>query len=179
MSRLAKNPITIPAGVTISVEGDTISVKGSGGSLSRTFLPDVVGIEIVDGTVVLTPHALDKPEGRALWGTYASHITNMFVGVTEGYTKALEVHGVGYRAEIKGKELVMQLGFSHPVNIEIPEDLDVSVEKNTITVKGIDKDRVGWFAANVRSQKKPEPYKGKGIRYVGEIIRRKQGKKNA
>ncbi len=179
MSRLAKQPIAIPSGVEVSIKEDgTITVKGAKGELSRSFKTDVISIEKKDDTLVLEK-VKDTVFSRALVGTYASHLKNMIQGVTEGFVKKLIVEGVGFRSEVKGKELHMQLGFSHPVVMEIPEDLTVTAEKNVITVSGIDKDRTSQFAAQVRAKKKPEPYKGKGIRYEGEVIRRKQGKKSA
>ena len=178
MSRLSKKPIVIPEGVEAKIKGNTISLKGKKGELSRDFKTDIISIEIKDGTFVLSL-AVDTVFSRALIGTYASHLMNMIEGVTQGFEKKLIVEGVGFRSEVKGKELHMQLGFSHPVVMEIPEDLTVTAEKNLITVTGIDKDRTTQFASQIRAKKKPEPYKGKGIRYEGEIIRRKQGKKSA
>jgi large subunit ribosomal protein L6 len=176
MSRLAKNPIAIPSGVTVIIEDGVVTVKGTKGQLTREYKTDQVEIKLEGDTVVLT-HLKDSLFSRSLWGTYASHITNMFVGVTEGYMKKLQVEGVGYRWVLAGKKIEMQLGFSHPVVMEIPEGLEVVIEKSNLSVSGIDKEKVGLFTANIRAKKKPEPYKGKGIRYEGEIVRRKQGKK--
>lgn len=177
MSRIGKQPVQIPANTTVTQDGQLFTVKGPKGELTRPFKSDVA-IEIKDNEVVLT---LPKETmfTRSLWGTYASHFHNMIQGVNEGFEKKLVIEGVGYRASVAGKTLEMALGFSHPVKMEIPEGLDVAVEKNTITVSGIDKELVGSFAAAIRAKKKPEPYKGKGIRYHDEVIRRKQGKKTA
>ncbi len=178
MSRLAKKGIDIPAGVQCSLEGSVLRVKGPKGELTRPFKLDVIRIN-VDGDHINLEKVRDTVFSRALLGTYASHIRNMIQGVTQGFEKKLIVEGVGFRSEVKGKELHLALGFSHPVIMEIPEGLTVSAEKNVITVSGIDKEAVTQFAAKVRAKKKPEPYKGKGIRYEGEIIQRKQGKKSA
>lgn len=175
MSRLAKQPIEIPSGVTVTFTVPTMTVKGPKGELKRDFR-DEISIVVGDKDITITPNG-NSVFIRSLLGTYGSHIRNMMVGVTEGYKKDLEVEGVGYRWALSGKKIEMQLGFSHPVIMEVPEGIDVSIEKSTMSVSGIDKEAVGSFAAKVRSQKKPEPYKGKGIRYVGEYIRRKQGKK--
>jgi large subunit ribosomal protein L6 len=178
MSRLAKQPIAIPEGVEIKIDGTLITVKGKKGELSREFKTNIISIENKDNALVLGL-AEESVLSRALIGTYASHLKNMIHGVTEGFEKKLIVEGVGFRSEVKGKELHMQLGFSHPVVMEIPEDLNATAEKNLITITGIDKERTNQFAAQIRAKKKPEPYKGKGIRYHDEIIRRKQGKKTA
>ncbi len=175
MSRLAKQPVTIPEKVEATIEGGVFSVKGPKGNLSRTFTDDV-SITIADNVITLAP-ARENRLANALWGTYAAHIKNMIEGVTQGFTKVLQVEGVGYRGEVKGQTLVMQLGFSHPVIFTIPSGITVTAEKGTFTITGVDKEVVGQFAANVRAKKKPEPYKGKGIRYQGEYIIRKQGKK--
>jgi len=178
MSRLGKQPITIPTSVTVMLEGTTLSVKGPKGSLSRDFKTNLIAINIDGSEITLAPVGTDKLS-QSLWGTYASHIINMITGVTEGYSKILEIEGVGYRWEVKGSEIHMQVGFSHPVVINIPEGITAIAEKQQMTISGFDKELVGSFTADVRSQKKPEPYKGKGIRYKGEYIRRKQGKKTA
>ena len=176
MSRLAKKPMTIPTGTDVTVAPDgMVTVKGPQGELSRKVTPEVK-VAVDDGTVVVEKNKNTRL-AQSLIGTFASHIGNMIVGVNEPYVKKLIVEGVGYRAETQGNKLVMQLGFSHPVELDIPEGLTVTVEKEMITVTGIDKDMVGHFAALIRSKRKPEPYKGKGIRYEDEIIRRKQGKK--
>lgn len=175
MSRIGKQPITLPSGVEASHKDGVFTVKGPKGTLTRAIKSDVA-IAIDGQTITLSP-ARETDHARALWGTYASHIANMVEGVTQGFTKKLEIEGVGYRGEVKGQKLVLSLGFSHPVEVEIPEGVTVVVEKGTFTITGIDKDVVGQFAAVVRGYKEPEPYKGKGIRYQGEYIIRKQGKK--
>ena len=155
----------------------TMTVKGPKGTLTREFKDNVI-ITIDNGLITFAP-AKDDPFTRALWGTYASHVKNMIIGVTEGFEKKLILEGVGFKSEVRGEELVLALGFSHPVNVPIPKDLTVTAEKNVVTVTGIDKETVGAFTASVRALKKPEPYKGKGFRYDGEVIRRKAGKKTA
>ncbi len=154
-----------------------MTVKGPLGTISKTFRP-YVGVVIENGTITLSllAHSL---QARALWGTYASHIKNMLAGVNKAYEKKLVVDGIGFKADVKGTNLVMALGFSHPVSIPIPADLKVTTEKNNVIVSGVDCEKVGQFAAVVRASKKPEPYLGKGIRYSDEVIRRKQGKKAA
>jgi large subunit ribosomal protein L6 len=174
MSRLGKLPVTIPGGVTVTFENDVLTVKGPKATLTREVKKDVV-ISIDGDTITLTPGKTD--EAAALWGTYAAHLRNMLKGVTEGYTRVLEIEGVGYRAEVKGSDIVLSMGFSHPVPLAIPAGITAEVQKNVITLTSADKDALGQFAANVRKVKKPEPYKGKGIRYKGEFIIRKQGKK--
>lgn len=176
MSRIGKQQITVPAGTDVTINGSTVMVKGPLGELSREFRSEIA-IALNDGVVSFTMTE-DTKLSRALWGTVASHVKNMIDGVNKKFEKQLIVEGVGYRAEVKGSDLVMQLGFSHPVVMEIPEKLDVVSEKNVVTISGIDKEQVGAFASTVRLKKKPEPYKGKGIRYSDEIIRRKEGKKN-
>lgn len=177
MSRLAKQPIAIPQGVEVKKDGNTITIKGPKGELSRSFKTDVISIDVTD---MITLGLVEETVfSRALIGTYASHIKNMIHGVTQGFEKKLVVEGVGFRSEVKGTQLHMSLGFSHPVVMDIPQGLSVTAEKNVITVTGFDKEATNQFAAQIRAKKKPEPYKGKGIRYEGEIIRRKQGKKSA
>ncbi len=178
MSRIAKNPIPIPAQTEVSLAGGILTVKGPKGTLTRP-VKDDVAFAIEGGTVTLSPKNENDIFSRALWGTYASHVKNMLAGVTGGYQKKLILEGVGFKSEVKGKELALALGFSHGVNVPIPEGIAVTAEKNVITISGIDKEAVGQFAASVRALKKPEPYKGKGFRYDGEVIRRKQGKKAA
>ena len=175
MSRLGKQPITIPSGVEAAFTDGVMTVKGPKGTLTQEMRDDVT-VTIADGTITLEP-ANETKEARALWGTYAALARNLITGVTEGFEKKLEIEGVGYRAEAQGQKLVINVGFSHPVEMEVPEGLTAGVEKNVISIAGIDKEAVGQFAANVRKVKKPEPYKGKGIRYQGEYIIRKQGKK--
>jgi len=174
MSRLGKQPVVVPSGVTVTLEGNTLTVKGPKATLTREVKDDVT-FKIEGDTVTLTPNETDA--AKALWGTYAAHLRNMITGVTEGFTRVLEIEGVGYRAEVKGNEVVLNVGFSHPVNVTIPEGITAEVQKNVITLTGPDKEKLGQFAANIRKVKKPEPYKGKGIRYQGEYIIRKQGKK--
>jgi large subunit ribosomal protein L6 len=175
MSRIAKKPIPIPSGITVSVSNDTVMVKGRGGELKRTFRP-LIGITADGGNVVLEPKS-DTQLANALWGTYAAHIKNMMKGVAEPFTKQLLIEGVGYKANVQGNKIVFAIGFSHPVEVEIPTGLTVTLDKGVITVSGIDKDAVGQFSASLRALKVPEPYKGKGIRYSDEVVRRKQGKK--
>lgn len=175
MSRLGKQPVTIPSGVTATMENGALTVKGPKATLTRDIREQDVDIKIEGDTITITPKDTDM--APALWGTYAAHVRNMVTGVTEGFTRVLEIEGVGYRAAVQGNEIVLNVGFSHPVNVEIPEGISAEVVKNTITLTGSDKDALGQFAANVRKVKKPEPYKGKGIRYQGEYIIRKQGKK--
>jgi len=177
MSRLGKNPITIPANITVDFKDNVMVIKGPKGELSRTFTNHVT-IEVTADTVTVTP-VKDDVFSRSLWGTVASHVTNMFVGVTEGYQKVLEVEGVGYRWTLQGDTIEMSLGFSHPVIMPVPKGITVEIEKSTMKISGIDKELVGSFTADIRAKKKPEPYKGKGIRYQGEHIRRKQGKRAA
>jgi large subunit ribosomal protein L6 len=179
MSRIAKLPIPIPAGTTITLVDGLFTVKGPKGTVEKIFKNDVV--VLIDGTntVTLMPKNDKDIFSRALWGTYASHVKNMITGVNAGYSKKLILEGVGFKSEVKGKNLELALGFSHGVTVPIPEGLTVTAEKNNIVMTGIDKEVVGQFAAKIRAMKKPEPYKGKGFRYEGEVIRRKQGKKAA
>jgi large subunit ribosomal protein L6 len=177
MSRLAKRPIAIPQKTEVTVSADTITVKGPKGTLARPAHRLIAVEQGADGVQVSMKK--DTLEARALVGSYASHIRNMFEGVTTGFSKKLLIEGVGYKWDVAGKTLNLSLGFSHPVKVSIPEGLTVTVEKGTLTITGFDKEQVGQFAANVRALKKPEPYKGKGIRYDSEVIRRKQGKKAA
>lgn len=175
MSRLGKLPITIPGGVEAVFVDGVLKVKGPKGELERT-MDKEVSVTLEGQTLAFAP-ANETDYSRALWGTYAAHARNMIKGVTEGFKKELEIEGVGYRAEAQGEKLTLSVGFSHPVVITAPAGLSVKAEKGLITIEGADKDMVGQFAANVRAVKKPEPYKGKGIHYVGEYIIRKQGKK--
>jgi large subunit ribosomal protein L6 len=175
MSRLGKQPIEIPAGVEATFAEGVLTVKGPKGTLTQEMRP-IIGVAVENNAITLTPKK-ESLESRALWGTYAALVHNMIGGVTEGFKKVLEVEGVGYRADAQGQKLTLSVGFSHPVVVEVPEGLSAVVEKNVITITGNDKHAVGQFAANVRKVKEPEPYKGKGIRYQGEHIIRKQGKK--
>jgi len=178
MSRLAKKPIPIPAKTEVTISGNTVTVKGPKGELSRDFDMKIVGIEKTDEGLKLDLRKKDV-FGNSLIGTYASHLYNMIDGVNTGYEKKLILEGVGYRMNLAGEKLDMALGFSHPVSIKIPKGITVIVEKNNMTIQGIDKELVGSFAAGMRALKKPEPYKGKGMRYHDEVILRKQGKKAA
>lgn len=175
MSRLGKQPITIPKGVEASFADNTLTVKGTKGTLTQKVRP-LVSVTLEGDTITLAP-TKETIEARALWGTYAALVHNMIEGVTDGFSKVLEIEGVGYRADAQGQKLTLNVGFSHPVVMEVPEGVAATVEKNVITITGHDKHAVGQFAANVRKVRKPEPYKGKGIRYQGEYIIRKQGKK--
>ena len=177
MSRLAKRPIAIPAKTEITFSDLILSVKGPKGVLSRP-VHRLVNIDIGAEGVQVSTKSISK-EAKAGIGTYASHIRNMIEGVNTGFQKKLLIEGVGYKWDVAGKVLNLGLGFSHPVKMDIPEGLAVTVEKGVLNISGFDKELVGQFAANVRALKKPEPYKGKGIRYEGEVIRRKQGKKAA
>ncbi len=180
MSRLAKNPIDIPAGVTVEVNGQDVKVKGPKGELSMR-VHDEVSVALQDneqGKQVKLERRSNSRAARALWGTMWSLVRNMINGVNEGYTKKLEIQGVGYRANMQGNTLVMQLGFSHDVQYPIPQGVTVTVDKQTsISVSGIDKELVGAVASKIKSFKPPEPYKGKGIRYEGQFVLRKEGKK--
>ena len=175
MSRIGRLPVVVPAGVTVEVkENNYVVVKGSKGTLERN-LPVEMDIKVEDGQVVVTrPNDLKKM--KALHGLTRTLIHNMVVGVSEGYQKVLEVNGVGYRAQKQGKKLVLSLGYSHPVEMEDPEGLETTVDGNKITVQGISKEKVGQYAAEIREKRRPEPYKGKGIKYADEVIRRKVGK---
>ena len=176
MSRIGKKPITVPAGVTLTQNGQNISVKGPKGELSFT-LPDVVTGSFEDNTLTLSVDESEK-NATAMWGMSRTMVSNMIEGVTNGYKKELELRGVGYRAQMKGTNLSMQLGFSHDVDYTPPAGITIEAPKPTsIIVSGIDKQQVGQVAAEIRAFRKPEPYKGKGVRYVGEYVRQKEGKK--
>ncbi|WP_298917127.1 50S ribosomal protein L6 [uncultured Algimonas sp.] len=176
MSRIGKKPVTVPSGVTLTQTGQTVSVKGPKGELSFT-LPDVVKGSFADNELSLDV-ADGAKNGSAMWGMARTMVANMIEGVTNGYTKALELRGVGYRAQAKGTGITMQLGYSHDVNYTPPEGIKIEAPKPTsIVVSGIDKQKVGQVAAEIRAFRKPEPYKGKGVRYVGEYVRQKEGKK--
>jgi len=177
MSRIGKQEIQIPKGVKVTKTGSILTVVGPKGTLTKIFRDDIT-INIAEDLVTLNPKRNDK-FSKSLWGTYASHIKNMINGVETPYQKKLILEGVGFKSEVKGKELVFALGFSHPVIAKIPEGIIATAEKNVISISGIDKELVGSFASAVRALKKPEPYKGKGMRYEDEVIRRKQGKKTA
>ena len=178
MSRIGKKPITVPAGVTATIENGVVSVKGPKGTLTMPVFDDIK-YETVDGGILVTP-ANDTKRARAFWGMQRTLVQNLVTGVTEGFTKVLEINGVGYRAQKQGKNLNLSLGFSHPVIVEPPQGVEFDVSSaNAITVKGIDKEVVGQIAAEIRGFREPEPYKGKGIKYAGEHIRRKEGKAGA
>ena len=175
MSRIGRMPIAIPAGVTVEVaENNKVTVKGPKGTLERVLAPEMN--IAVEGAEVVVTRPNDLKRMKSLHGLTRTLINNMVVGVSTGYEKKLEVNGVGYKAAKAGKKLTLSLGYSHPVEMEDPEGLESVVEGNTITVKGIDKEKVGQYAAEIRSKREPEPYKGKGIKYVDEVIRRKVGK---
>ncbi len=175
MSRIGKNPITIPANVEAKVDGSTVTVKGPKGTLTQTFHKDMI-IELKDGAITVTRPS-DEANHRSLHGLTRTLINNMVVGVSEGYSKELDVMGVGYRVAKQGKDLVMTLGFSHQVIVSEIEGITIDVPNpNKIVISGPDKQKVGQFAAEVREKRPPEPYKGKGIRYTGEFVRHKEGK---
>ena len=176
MSRIGRMPIAIPAGVTVEVaENNKVTVKGPKGTLERVMVPEM---EIkVDGAVATVSRPNDLKRMKSLHGLTRTLLNNMIVGVTDGYEKVLEINGVGYRAQKQGKKLVLSLGYSHPVEMEDPEGIETVLDgQNKITVKGIDKEKVGQYAAEIRDKRRPEPYKGKGIKYADETIRRKVGK---
>jgi len=175
MSRIGKKPIIIPKEVTVTVQERTVSAKGPKGQDSLELHP-AVSVGLQEGTLLVSVSAPEEKQSRALWGLYRALLANMIQGVLRGFEKKLEMVGVGYKAALQGRMLTLEVGFSHPVAFAIPEGLQVSVEKNTLTITGLNKQLVGAFAAKVRSIRKPEPYKGKGIKYAGEIIRRKAGK---
>jgi large subunit ribosomal protein L6 len=176
MSRIGKNPVTIPQGVTVEVAGQTLTCKGKLGTLKLP-LSQEVSAAVKDGKVTVTPKDQSK-RARVQWGTTRAHINNMVAGVSKGFTKNLEIEGVGYRASVQGKNLVLQLGYSHDVVFPIPAEIKITCEKPTsIAIAGPDRQQVGQTAAVIRAFRKPEPYKGKGIKYADEHIRRKEGKK--
>jgi large subunit ribosomal protein L6 len=177
MSRIGKKPIAIPSGVTATVESGTLTVKGPKGTLAMQLLDDLVKYEIAEGEIRVTP-LTDAQRNRAAWGMQRTNVQNLVTGVTEGFQKVLEITGVGYRAQAQGKNLKLQLGYSHDVNFSVPEGVDVKTpDQTTVEISGIDKQKVGQVAAEIRRWRKPEPYKGKGIKYRGEYIFRKEGKK--
>jgi large subunit ribosomal protein L6 len=177
MSRIGKKPIALPTGVTATVESGMLTVKGPKGSLAMQLLDDLVKYEVGEGEILVTP-LTDAQRNRAAWGMTRTNVQNLVTGVTEGFTKVLEITGVGYRAQAQGKNLRLQLGYSHDVNYPVPEGIDVKTpDQNTVEISGIDKQKVGQVAAEIRRWRKPEPYKGKGIKYRGEYIFRKEGKK--
>ena len=176
MSRIGKNPVAIPQGVTVEISGQTLTCKGKLGTLKLP-LSGEVSASVADGKVTVTPKSATK-RARMHWGTMRATIANMVNGVSKGYTKNLEIEGVGYRAAVQGKNLVLQLGYSHDVTFPIPGEIKITCEKPTsITITGPDRQQVGQIAAVLRSYREPEPYKGKGNRYASEHVRRKEGKK--
>jgi len=176
MSRIGKRPVAIPAGVTATTEGEILSVKGPKGTLSMQMLDDI-RYDIGDDGISVQP-ANDTKRARSFWGMQRSLVQNLVTGVTEGFTKTLEITGVGYRAAVQGRNLRLQLGFSHDVNVAVPAGIDIKTpDQTTVEISGIDRQQVGQVAAEIRRWRKPEPYKGKGIKYRGEYIFRKEGKK--
>nr|WP_294851637.1 50S ribosomal protein L6 [uncultured Sphingomonas sp.] len=177
MSRIGKKPVEMPSGVTATIEGQTLTVKGPKGTLSMALMDDLVSYKVEDGSISVSP-LTQAQRNRAAWGMQRTNVQNLVTGVTEGFTKVLEITGVGYRAQAQGKTLKLQLGYSHDVNFDVPEGVDVKTPDNTtVEITGIDKQKVGQVAAEIRRWRKPEPYKGKGIKYRGEYIFRKEGKK--
>jgi large subunit ribosomal protein L6 len=176
MSRIGKKPVALPKGVTATVEGKTVKVKGPKGELKVTLVEEV-DAKLGDDGITITPRE-DAERGRAMWGMSRTLVNNLVTGVTQGFTSKLEIQGVGYRAAVQGKNLNLQLGFSHDVAYPIPDGIAITSEKPTmLSITGIDKQLVGQVAAEIRSYRPPEPYKGKGVRYAGEYVRRKEGKK--
>ena len=177
MSRIGIRPVAMPAGVSANVEGQTLTVKGPKGTLSMKLLDDLVSTSIEEGQISVKPVA-DSQRSRAAWGLQRTNVQNLVTGVTEGFSKVLEITGVGYRAQAQGRTLKLQLGYSHDVNYAVPEGVEVKTPDNTtVEISGIDRQQVGQVAAEIRRWRKPEPYKGKGIKYRGEYIFRKEGKK--
>ena len=176
MSRIGKNPVAIPAGVDVALAGQMLNVSGAKGKLSLPISPEVTA-SIADGAVTITPNDESK-RARAMWGTTRALVNNMVTGVSAGFTRTLEINGVGYRAAVQGRILNLQLGYSHDIPYPIPDDIQIACERPTlIAVSGADRQRVGQVAAEIRAYRPPEPYKGKGIKYTDETIRRKEGKK--
>ena len=177
MSRIGKRPVPLPQGVSTTKDGQTLTVKGPKGTLSMTMMDDLITYDVKDDEISVQPMAKSQ-RGRQFWGMQRTLVQNLVTGVTDGFTKVLEISGVGYRANAQGKTLKLQLGYSHDVNVDIPEGIEVKTpDQTTIEISGIDKQKVGHFAAEVRKWRKPEPYKGKGVKYRGEYIFRKEGKK--
>jgi len=175
MSRVGKKPILIPKGVEVKIEGQKVFIKGQKGELQKEIRPEIK-VEVKEGKVFLSPK-IETKKTKALWGTGRAILANIIKGVEKGFEKKLEIEGLGYRATLEGEELVLYIGYSQPIKIKAPSGIKFSVEKNTITISGIDKEKVSQMAAKIRKTRPPEPYKGKGIRYLGEVIRRKAGKK--
>jgi len=176
MSKIGKQPVNIPDKVTVQLKQGVVVVKGPKGELQREFPEKHLDFILENQQIIIKPKD-QSDKGRALWGTWRKLVANMVEGVTNGFEKRLKLEGVGYKAALQGKKLVLSLGFSHPVEIETPDGITFKVEKNIIIVSGINKELVGQTAADIRNWRKPEPYKGKGIRYEGEVVRRKAGKK--
>lgn len=176
MSRIGKKPVVIPAGVTVDVKENMVHAKGPKGELDLPVHPKVMIEKTSETELNVTVKNSDNKQEKALWGLFRSLLANVVTGVSTGFTKVLEINGVGYKAAVAGKKLTLNLGYSHPIEMEVPNGLEAKVDKNVITITGIDKQVVGQFAAVVRSQRPPEPYKGKGIKYSDEVIRRKAGK---
>jgi large subunit ribosomal protein L6 len=177
MSRIGKKPINIPQGVTVTVEKDVVTVKGPKGTLTFGHHRDV-SVKVVENEIIVEKKGKEK-DTPAIWGTTGRILSNMVEGTVNGFKKQLELNGVGFRMATAGKKINLALGFSHPVVVDVPQDLEVTIEGNVMTVSGIDKHKVGQFSANIRALKPVEPYKGKGFKYVGEHVRRKEGKKSA
>lgn len=175
MSRIGKKPILIPEGVEVNIEDNKVTVKGPKGELQEEVRPEIK-VEEKEGKIFISPQRETK-KTKAFWGLFRALIFNMVKGVTEGYEKKLQIEGIGYRANLEGEKLVLHVGFSHPVEIKQPQGINFLIEKNIITVSGVNKELVGQVAAKIRKVRPPEPYKGKGIRYVDEVVRRKAGKK--
>lgn len=175
MSRIGKKPVVIPKGVSAELRENILKIKGPKGELTLDVHPKVF-VDCKENEINVSIKRADNKQEKALWGLTRALINNMVVGVTEGFTKILEINGVGYKAAASGKKLVLNLGYSHPIEMEVPQGLEAKVEKNTITISGMDRQAVGQFAAVVRQQRPPEPYKGKGIKYSDETVRRKAGK---
>ncbi len=175
MSRIGKQLITIPTGVTVDLKPDFVTVKGPKGELKRA-VPAMIHLNMADNTITVDVTNKEEKKERSMWGTFSAHIQNMVNGVTTGFKKQLEVNGVGYKVAMQGKDLRLDVGFSHPVIFKVPERVTASVEKNVITLESFDVEVLGATAAEIRQIRKPEPYKGKGIKYMDEVIRRKAGK---
>ena len=175
MSRIGKKEVTLPAGVTVEIKEHVMVVKGPKGELRQAMHPHVA-VKVDNGKVLLTVANENDTNDRALWGTFGSLLKNMIIGVTAGFKKQLEIAGVGFKANMKGANLILEVGFSHSVEVKPFDGVKISVEKNIITVEGLDKQRVGEMTAQIRAVRKPEPYKGKGIKYIDEVLRHKEGK---
>lgn len=175
MSRIGKKPILIPKEVEVKINGQSVLVKGVKGALTLALHPKIKA-EVKDQEIIVVVARTEDKEEKSLWGLFRSLINNMVEGVTKGFSKQLEINGIGFKAAVSGRKLILNVGYSHPVEYEIPQDIEIKAEKNIIIISGIDKQKVGQVAAEIRAVKKPEPYKGKGIKYAGEVIRRKAGK---